>query len=445
MDFATISILTGLLFTAFAFVLTNFRCILDKEDKTLAKALLLVLISPFFFQIIAHYLFVLLIIPLEFVSISRANATILKIFLAIFCYLGPLNFFIFVYRIIIKSSRELALFSYTMFWIIQINTEVIAGNLMNSLPIAIILFSIWYAMFHNDLRFLANNANNKDLAEMNISLIISFISNIILLLGSVYAHSIEDAYLARLTILYLMLLGISVFTLMMVYFRFIFSLIRQRLAIREQAQTEMELAKETRDTQENLILAFSEMVDNKSGQTGHHVKRVSIYSYIIAKAIGLDENNARRIGIASMMHDVGKLFIPNEILEKKGRLTPEEFDIMKMHTYYGEELLNNASGEILQSAKRIAAQHHERPDGKGYPRGLTSEKISIGSKITSVSDVFDALTSKRSYKEAWPVEKAKMEIIENSGTQFDPIVVKGFEKAYADIIRIRKENLDADD
>ena len=201
-------------------------------------------------------------------------------------------------------------------------------------------------------------------------------------------------------------------------------------------------ADETNRIQEEMIVSFAEITENKSAQTGNHVKRVSEYSRIIAEQLGLPEEECERIRLASTMHDIGRLLIPAEILEKPSRLTDEEFEIIKKHSAYGGELLDNVEGEIMQLARRIALDHHERPDGHGYPDGKDENEISVEGRIVAVADVYDALTSKRSYKQAWEPQQAYDEIIKNTGTQFDSKVIEAFKQAYPKIEAARSRYAD---
>lgn len=191
-------------------------------------------------------------------------------------------------------------------------------------------------------------------------------------------------------------------------------------------------------TQESLILSFAEISESKSRQTGQHVKRVSEYVRVMALNAGLDEEKCTEIALASMMHDVGKLLIPPEILEKPGRLTEEEFNVIKTHVTIGEELLKNSPGVVMSMARKIALFHHERWDGKGY-LGYTGEDIDYIARFVSVADVFDALVSKRSYKDGWPPEKAYNEIVSQRGKQFAPHAVDVFIKSYDEILEILKQ------
>lgn len=203
-----------------------------------------------------------------------------------------------------------------------------------------------------------------------------------------------------------------------------------------------EQADETNRIQEEMIVSFAEITENKSGQTGQHIRRVSEYARILASALGLDEERCEQIRIASTMHDIGKLLIPAEILEKPGRLTDEEYAVIKKHTTYGGQLLENVEGEEMKLSRTIALQHHERYDGKGYPAQLPDQQISLEGRIVAVADVYDALTSRRSYKDAWEEDRAYREIVNGSGTQFDPAVVEAFERAYDQILAVRKQFAD---
>ncbi|WP_352397608.1 HD domain-containing phosphohydrolase [[Clostridium] aminophilum] len=190
--------------------------------------------------------------------------------------------------------------------------------------------------------------------------------------------------------------------------------------------------------QENIIQTFAEIMEAKSGETGKHVRRVAEYSQLLAKKLGQGTENAAYIRVASMMHDVGKLMIPLEILEKQGALDENEFEVMKTHTTYGDQLLSHSNGTVMNIARDIAYEHHEKWDGSGYPRGLHGDQISLTAQIVAVADVYDALTSKRAYKDAWPPETAKAEILNQTGKHFSPAVVDAFCSCYNNIENARK-------
>ena len=204
----------------------------------------------------------------------------------------------------------------------------------------------------------------------------------------------------------------------------------------------LEYMQKFQDSQTDIIRDFASISEAKSGETGEHIRRVSEYTAILAQNFFDDEKTISYIKVASMMHDIGKLMIPNEIIEKKGKLTADEYEIIKTHSAYGDNLLSHNEGEIMTIARAIAYEHHERWDGKGYPRGLKGDAISVYAQIVSVADVYDALTSKRSYKEAWPPEEAYTEIVRQKGFQFSPRVVDAFVKNYSDIEKIRNTYID---
>lgn len=178
-------------------------------------------------------------------------------------------------------------------------------------------------------------------------------------------------------------------------------------------------------SQEELIYAFAEISESKSKVTGEHIRRVSEYMRILGNASGFEKEYVDKLSVAAMMHDIGKLMISEEILDKPDKLTDEEYAIMKNHVLYGEALLAKCPGDIMQIAKTIALEHHERWDGSGY-LGMKGENISYISRLMAVCDVFDALTSQRYYKEGWSLEDTYNEIVRLKGIHFDPDVVDLF-------------------
>lgn len=198
-------------------------------------------------------------------------------------------------------------------------------------------------------------------------------------------------------------------------------------------------ADNTISDQEKIIFALAEMSENKSGQTGQHIKRVSEYSKILAEGLGLPKFRIEEIRLASVWHDIGKLMIDSSILEKPGKLTDEEFATIKRHVVFGDELLRGLDGEVFEIARVIARDHHERIDGRGYAGGKSSDDISVEGRIVAVADVFDALTSRRSYKDAWNIDDAYNEIVKNSGTQFDAQVVEVFKNRFDEIKEVAEK------
>ena len=179
------------------------------------------------------------------------------------------------------------------------------------------------------------------------------------------------------------------------------------------------------NNEKGLIFALSEISENKSKLTGEHIKRVSEYMRVMAKAAGFDDDYSDKLATAAMAHDIGKLMISEEILDKPTRLTDEEYQIMKNHVLYGDALLEKCPGEILHLAHIMAKEHHEKWDGTGY-LGMKGEEIAFISRMIAVCDVFDALTAERLYKKGWSLDDAYKEIVSCSGKDFDPEVVELF-------------------
>ncbi len=180
------------------------------------------------------------------------------------------------------------------------------------------------------------------------------------------------------------------------------------------------LNKEVENTQKEIIFTLGEIAEARSNETGNHVKRVAEYSKLLALKHGFSEKEAELIRLASPMHDIGKLAVPDNILNKPGKLTFEEFEEIKNHASVGYEMLKNSNKEILEAAAIISHEHHEKYNGKGYPQGLRGEEIHIYGRITAAADVFDALCSDRVYKQAWPIEDV-IELFRNErGQHFDP-------------------------
>ena len=230
-------------------------------------------------------------------------------------------------------------------------------------------------------------------------------------------------------------LWIDTIAIVAVLFYGLFSSVSIRVA-KDQID-KMKYLEELKESQHDIIQKLSELSEAKSGETGQHIKRVSEYSRLLAEANGMSENEAELIRTASMMHDVGKLLIPREIIEKPGALTDEERRIMSEHTTYGQQILSHSEGEMIAMASTIAYEHHERWDGTGYPRGISGDEISVYAQIVSVADVYDALTSVRSYKAAWTAEEALNEIRNQRGKQFSPAVVDVFCNCFDRITEIQ--------
>ena len=179
------------------------------------------------------------------------------------------------------------------------------------------------------------------------------------------------------------------------------------------------------ETQNEILERLALAAEYRDDDTGEHTKRVGQMAAEIAQALGLSEAEVELIGRAALLHDVGKIAIPDSILLKPGKLSPEEFNHMKTHTTLGAKMLSGGRFALLQRAEEIAYTHHERWDGTGY-LGLSGDTIPVAGRIVAVADVFVALTNERPYKQAWPYKEAVEEIQRQSGRQFDPRVVQAF-------------------
>ena len=191
------------------------------------------------------------------------------------------------------------------------------------------------------------------------------------------------------------------------------------------------------DTQKEVIFTLGAVVEARSNETGKHIKRVAEYSYLMSKLYGLEEEHAQLIRLASPMHDIGKIAVPDAVLEKPGKLSVEEFEVMKRHAQVGYDMLSKTNRPILNTAATIAGTHHEKFNGTGYPKGLKEHDIPIEGRITAFADVFDALGSSRVYKKAWSDEAIFEFFKAERGNHFDPQIVDLFFANLADFLHVR--------
>ena len=213
--------------------------------------------------------------------------------------------------------------------------------------------------------------------------------------------------------------------------------IQEYLLIKNDVTEEINLQNEIIETQREVVATVGAIGETRSKETGQHVHRVAEYSYLLAKLYGLSDEDASLLKQASPMHDIGKVGIPDDILNKPGKLTPEEFDTMKTHSRLGYEMLRHSKRPILRAAATVASQHHEKWNGQGYPNGLNSERIHIFGRITAIVDVFDALGHDRVYKKAWPLQDILDLIKKERGVSFDPTLVDIFFENLGQFLEIK--------
>ncbi|MEG3617537.1 HD domain-containing phosphohydrolase [Magnetovibrio sp. PR-2] len=219
--------------------------------------------------------------------------------------------------------------------------------------------------------------------------------------------------------------------------------VRQQNEILEQKVQER--TQELEDTRLEVVRRLGRAAEYKDNETGMHVVRMSKIAELLGRALGMDDREATMLLHASPMHDIGKIGIVDSVLLKPGKLDPDEWEIMKTHVDIGAEILGDHPSPLMEMARVVAATHHEKWDGSGYPEGLAGEGIPLVGRITAVADVFDALTSERPYKKAWPVDEAVAFIKSQAGQHFDPTVVEKFVELIDDVVNIRDKYRDEPD
>jgi len=204
-----------------------------------------------------------------------------------------------------------------------------------------------------------------------------------------------------------------------------------------------ERTKELNDTRLEIIRRLGRAAEFRDNETGLHIIRMSKFSQLIALK-GMSEKQAELILNASPMHDIGKIGIPDRILLKPGKLDAQEWKVMQTHAAIGADILSGHDSTLMNMAKEIAISHHEKWDGSGYPNGLTGKEIPLSGRIVAISDVFDALTSERPYKKAWPVEEAIAEIKRGANSHFDPDLVEVFLQVLPEILDVKARYAEED-
>jgi cyclic di-GMP phosphodiesterase len=198
-----------------------------------------------------------------------------------------------------------------------------------------------------------------------------------------------------------------------------------------------------RQTSEETISLLLRLIEGRDVETGRHIERMSRYSGMLARRAGIGDDRADLIRVASAMHDVGKLGVPDGILLKPARLTPVEFEVVKQHAEFGYRMLSRSQQPLVSLAATIALTHHERWDGSGYPEGTAGEDIPLEGRITAIADVFDALMSRRVYKSAFPLDQTVELMLEGRGTQFDPTLTDLFLDDVDALMAVRAEYPDS--
>ncbi len=216
---------------------------------------------------------------------------------------------------------------------------------------------------------------------------------------------------------------------------------KQRRINRNNAEI-MALNREMIEMQVELLSTLGQVIETRSRETANHVRRVAAYSGLLGRKYGLPPEEVMLLETVSPMHDVGKIGIPERILNKPSTLSPEEHDVVKHHTVIGHKILHASDHKLLCGARDIALQHHERWDGQGYPCGLKGEEISLLARITALADVYDALSSDRVYKKAWPRDEVLRHLREQSGAMFDPRLVDLFFENLPEIEAIKERLAD---
>lgn len=213
------------------------------------------------------------------------------------------------------------------------------------------------------------------------------------------------------------------------------------LTVKARVRTHLSLVhvEELKATRLQIVQRLARAAEYRDNDTGQHVVRMSLYAYTLAIGYGVSEAVADDLLNAAPMHDIGKIGIPDHILLKPGPLSPEEWVTMRKHPLIGAEIIGEHTNAMLYMAREIAMCHHEKWDGSGYPQGLAGEDIPISARIVAIADVFDALTSRRPYKHAWPVEEALDHIRAQSGQHFDPALVEVMARHFPRFLEIKSK------
>ncbi len=225
--------------------------------------------------------------------------------------------------------------------------------------------------------------------------------------------------------------------------RNLLTLRRQHLALEDKRRLlegmVEEATREVRDREKETLMRLARAGEFRDEETGYHLVRMARYSRLIADTIGLEREEAETIELAAPLHDIGKIGIPDQILLKKDKLDGTEWDTMRSHPLIGHEILKGSASKYVRMGSLIALGHHEKYDGSGYPNGLVSDHIALCARVVAVADVYDALTSVRPYKKAWPTDEAFDFLRQQRGKHFDPHLVDAFIGVQGEVGRIQRE------
>ena len=386
-------------------------------------------ITDFFYELVNSY-YVNQAIARYDINLQRALQMSFKLSADMLSFVLPSYFF----SRIIKEKWSLGATVYLMYVIMDRMCMLLSLSASSYLVVFILIIIVAVAFFYNKMQYVIEHSDIIEWIPV-LHYQLGFFFLLDALYGGYYIFPGNSENITDIKNLWMDAIAI-------VSFLFFAGFARLNIKASKDQAEKIQYMQELQDSERAIIAKFSEISEAKSGETGQHVKRVAEYSALLAAEYGFDEEQVAQIRIASMMHDVGKLLVPREIIEKPGKLTDEEVEIMRLHTTYGDEILANSKGEEIVMARLIASQHHERWDGTGYPKGIAGDEISPYAQIVAVADVYDALTSKRSYKEPWNSERAREEILSNSGSQFSPIVVEIFDRSFDKILEIQRTYAD---
>ncbi|MCH3920466.1 MAG: HD domain-containing protein [Sphaerochaeta sp.] len=437
-----LSTLIGLLATTVFFLYSNNRCFgIKAPQRGFSYYTGLLFISPFMYMLGCDFLLVLLsrVIRFSAISPSKLSQVVQGLVLRLVVFATPMYGAVSLYARLVRQPKAHCFFVYGMLWVIYFDAQLVSTRPEVFVPVFFLFALIWYFLFRDDIITLSDHTNDAlSFRRMDLALGTAIGTNVVLnwtlyLPDDALGNAVVPHWFIRL---WLAIIGVSMFAMMLFFFRSMFEGEKKRRELIGTNTRNLALAKLATDAQEQVIFSLAQMVESKSGQTGQHVRRVSEYVRVLARTMGFRKGDVETLRVASMMHDIGKLMIPSEILDKPGPLSPEEYRIIQQHVAFGDQLLSGVHGSILASARTIAREHHERWDGTGYLQGRKGREVALSARITSVADVFDAVTAKRSYHPARPFETGREVILKGSGTQFDPAVVQVFLQAYPSLVAV---------